>query len=141
MPQNLPCGILVVDDDKEIRNALTRIFSKEGYEVTAASNGEEAMELIYKDRFSLVITDLRMPGIGGVELLKKIKTNKPEILVIIITAFCDDITSTDIKALGAYTYLCKPIKKNEMLAVVKDALMNVPGYHQPCCNRSSVLPV
>lgn len=136
MSQNLSRLILVVDDDKEVRAALTRIFSKEGYEVTAAANGEEAIELIGKNHFKLVITDLRMPGIGGLELLKKIKTNKPDTLVIILTAFCDDITYTDIRALGAYTYLCKPIKKNEMLAIVKDAMVKTPDCCQP-----STLPV
>jgi len=131
MPQDVLPHILVVDDDKEIRCALTRIFSKEGYEVAAAANGEEAIELIHKGHFNLVITDLRMPGIGGLELLKKIKTDKPETAVIIITAFCDDITSTDIKALGAYAHLCKPIRKNDMLTIVKKALIDRPSTTIP----------
>jgi two-component system response regulator PilR (NtrC family) len=130
LQHSTPC-ILVVDDDKEIRCALTRIFSKEGYQVAAAASGEEALALFQKNNFNLVITDLRMPGIGGLELLKKIKTDKPETVVIILTAFCDEITYTDMKALGAYTYLCKPIKKNEMLTAVKKALLPTPGYNQP----------
>jgi DNA-binding NtrC family response regulator len=124
MPQDTTPFILVVDDDKEIRCALTRIFSKEGYQVASAANGEEALALFYKNNFNLVITDLRMPGIGGLELLKKIKKDKPETVVIILTAFCDEITYTDMKALGVYTYLCKPIKKNEMLTAVQRALTN-----------------
>jgi DNA-binding NtrC family response regulator len=122
--------ILVVDDDREIRNALTRIFFREGYEVVTAASGEEALECFHKNSFDLIITDLRMPGISGLELLKRIKACRPETVVIITTAFCDDITYTDIKTLGAYTYLCKPVKKNEMLATVKNALITVTNYNQ-----------
>lgn len=111
--------ILVVDDEESIRELCQRYLLREGFQVTAVDNGEKALEEIYNNKFSLVISDIKMPGIGGLELLKKIKDYNPNLDVIIITGYPAVETAVQTLKNGAYDYILKPIDFDEFKIVVK----------------------
>jgi two-component system, NtrC family, response regulator PilR len=114
--------ILVVDDDKSLREFLTITLGRDGYEVEAASSGAEALRVVAEGPVDLALVDLRMPGMDGLETLRRLKTISETISVVIVTAF--STTETAIQALkeGAYDYLIKPFKVDELKLVVRKAL-------------------
>jgi two-component system response regulator PilR (NtrC family) len=114
--------ILVVDDEQSMREFLDIMLKKEGYKVSLASNGEEVLKYIGKDIFDLVLLDIRMPKMDGITVLRKIKSTSPETVVIMITAY--DSSDTAIKAMkeGAYDYIPKPFKIDEIKLIIKNAL-------------------
>lgn len=114
--------ILVADDEKSMREFLDIMLKKEGYKVTLASNGEEVIKLIEKDLFDLALVDIRMPKLDGLSVLKQIKTVSPETIVIVITAYAS--TDTAIRAMkeGAYDYITKPFKIDEIKLIIENAL-------------------
>lgn len=114
--------ILVVDDEKNMREVLKIFLKGEGYDVSVADGGESAIEAIKKHIFSLVITDLKMPRVSGFDLLKVIKDSSPETIVIIITAFGSPESAVEAMKLGAFDYIQKPFKNNDIRLVVKNAL-------------------
>jgi two-component system response regulator PilR (NtrC family) len=114
--------ILVVDDEKSMRELLTFILKKEGYEVTAPERGEQALELARREPFDLVITDVRMPKVDGLEILKAVKDSAPETAVIMISAFSSVETAVEAMKLGAYDYINKPFRVEEIKLIVKNAL-------------------
>ncbi|MBN1384970.1 MAG: response regulator [Elusimicrobia bacterium] len=106
--------ILIVDDDPHIRNACAESLKMEGYAIKTAENGEEAIEIIKKDFFNVVITDLKMPGIDGIEVLKQVKRISPETEVILTTAYGTVETAVGALKIGAYDYITKPIDLSEL---------------------------
>jgi two-component system response regulator HydG len=114
--------ILVVDDEASIRDALERVLAKEGYAVLAASHGREALEVVRRQPVHVVITDLRMPGLTGDDLLKAIKAIAPEVEVIVMTAHGTIENAVEAMKLGAYDFLPKPVKRASVLASVRKAL-------------------
>lgn len=114
--------ILVVDDEESIREFLNIMLKKDGYDVTLAEDGERAKELLEKKSFSLVISDLQMPKLNGMELLKHIRAQHPDILVMMITAFGSTESAVEAMKLGAYDYLTKPFKLDEVRILLKNAL-------------------
>ncbi|MFA8344324.1 MAG: sigma-54-dependent transcriptional regulator [Rhodothermaceae bacterium] len=116
--------ILIVDDDKSIRQTLKNLFTRENFVVECAENGAEAIELIQKERPDLIISDMRMPEITGLELLEKVKELDSNIPFIIITAY-DEMQST-IEAIqkGALDYIEKPIEIDKIRHTVRKALEN-----------------
>jgi len=114
--------LLVVEDEKSMREVLTMLLEGENYDVTSASDGREGLACIDKDIFDLVITDMKMPKVDGFELLKKIKEISPETLVIMITAFGTTETAIEAMKLGAYDYINKPFKIDEIRIIVKKAI-------------------
>jgi two-component system response regulator PilR (NtrC family) len=114
--------ILVVEDEKSMREVLTMLLEGEHYDVTSASDGREGLACVDKDIFDLVITDMKMPRVNGFELLKKIKEISPETLVIMITAFGTTETAIEAMKLGAYDYINKPFKIDEIRLIVKKAI-------------------
>jgi len=114
--------ILVVDDEKSMREILEIFLKNEGYSVTAANNGESAVEAIKKDIFDLVITDMKMPKMGGLELLKNIKEITPETIVVIVTAFGTTESAVEAMKHGAYDFIQKPFQMDDIRLVVKNAL-------------------
>ncbi|RPJ01154.1 MAG: sigma-54-dependent Fis family transcriptional regulator, partial [Deltaproteobacteria bacterium] len=117
-----PLKILVVDDEPALRELLKRGLSQLGnYSVEVASNGEEAVEKIEKDIFDLVLTDLMMPEMNGMDLLKTIKGRRPEIIVIMMTAHGSIETAVEAMRLGANDYITKPIDFNEILIHISKA--------------------
>lgn len=114
--------ILVADDEKSMREFLDIMLKKEGYRVTLASNGEEVIKLIEKDIFDLALVDLRMPKQDGLSVLKRIKAVSPETIVIVITAYASADTAIRAMKEGAYDYITKPFKIDEMKLVIQNAL-------------------
>ena len=114
--------ILVVDDEKIVRESLFHWFQEEGYQVETAEDGETALRIFDKNKFDLLLVDMKMPGMSGLDLLAKIKEIDKDTIVILITAFAS--VPTAIKALkdGAYDYVTKPVDPDELEHLVKKAL-------------------
>ena len=114
--------ILVVDDEQSMREFLDIMLKKEGYKVSLASNGDEVLKHIDKDIFDLVLLDIRMPKMDGIAVLKKIKSTSPETVVIMITAYASADTAIKAMKEGAYDYITKPFKVDEIKLIIKNAL-------------------
>jgi DNA-binding NtrC family response regulator len=114
--------ILVIDDDTSLRRVLEYNLQEEGYEVQAASSGEEGLYLFGQSQPSLVITDMKMPGMDGMMVLKSIKERSPETLVIIITAFGTVDVAVEAMKAGAYDFITKPFNRDALRLTVKKAL-------------------
>ena len=114
--------ILVVDDEAPIREMLQRGLTQVGgFSVEIAQNGQEAIEKIEKDVFDLVLTDLKMPGMDGLDLLKMIKGTRPEVMVILMTAYGSIETAVEAMKVGANDYVTKPVDFNELLIHISKA--------------------
>jgi two-component system, NtrC family, response regulator PilR len=114
--------ILVVDDEQSMREFLEIMLKKEDYKVSLASNGEEVLKLLERDIFDLVLLDVRMPKMDGIAVLKKIKTVAAETIVIMITAYASHDTAVKAMKEGAYDYITKPFKIDEIKLIIKNAL-------------------
>ncbi len=114
--------ILVVDDEHLIRWSLEQNLKKQGYEVMTAGSGEDALKMVREDTPDLVLLDIQLPGINGLEVLEKIKDMEEEIIVIMVTAL--GVLETAVKAMrmGAYDYINKPFNLDELAIVIKKAL-------------------
>lgn len=119
--------ILVVDDDQGMRELIEILLTREGYGVRTAADGREASELLGRERFDLVVTDLKMPRVDGIDLLKQVKEISPETPVIIVTAFASGETALTAMKEGAYDYLEKNFDVNDLLGLVRDALHRKPA--------------
>src|SRR6059058_602365 len=115
-------SILVVDDEKNQREILETILSGEGYDVTTASSGEAAMKFVADRHFDLVLTDLKMTGMSGLELLKQLTDYDRSIIVILLTAHGTIDSAVDALRLGAFEYLQKPYDREKLLETVSRAL-------------------
>ena len=113
--------ILIVDDEKSMRDFLKILLTKEGYEVIVAGDGNQAMTALGKNRVDLVISDIRMPGMGGLELLAKVKDETDDIPVIMITAFASPNDAVQAMKSGAYDYISKPFNVDEIKSVIYTA--------------------
>src|SRR5262245_13349273 len=109
-------SILVVDDERSQREILEMILSGEGYDVTTASSGEAAMKFVHDRHFDLVLTDLQMTGMTGLDLLKELVAYDKSIMVILLTAHGTVETAFESKELGAFAYLQKPYERENLLA-------------------------
>jgi len=110
--------ILVVDDDESLRGVLAMVLEDDGYLVSTASSGEEALELYLSDPFPLVVTDIRMGGMNGIELLQRLKEINVDTEVIVITSYASVDTALTALRLGAYDYLVKPFEELEFISNV-----------------------
>jgi two-component system response regulator PilR (NtrC family) len=114
--------ILVVDDEPGMREFLEIMLQKDNYLVETASDGADAIQKIEKDLFDLAVVDVQMPVMNGIEVLKRINEKSPETTVIMITAFASHETAIEAMKLGAYDYITKPFKIDEIKLVIKKAL-------------------
>lgn len=114
--------ILVVDDEESIREFLEIMLKKEGYEITLAEDGQKAKDLLTKKSFDMIISDLQMPHVTGIELLKHVKESYPEVVFMLITAFGTTETAVEAMKMGAYDYLTKPFKIDEVRLNIQNAL-------------------
>jgi DNA-binding NtrC family response regulator len=114
--------ILVVDDEERVRILFKRILLKEGYEVDCAASGSEALDKLAKDSFDLVVTDLKMEGIDGLDLIKKGKTMNQALPFILISGYGTAQTAGSAAKEGADVYLMKPIDITDLKLAVKKAL-------------------
>lgn len=114
--------ILIIEDEDTLRESLTRVFNKEGFQVVGVSSAEPAMALLQERSFDLILTDIILPGITGIELLKWINETTPDQTVIIMTAYVSLETAVETLRSGAYDYIVKPIIHEEIKQIVKSAL-------------------
>ena len=117
--------ILVVDDDESLRRITALQLEEEGYQVKVASSAEDALIILARSPQDLVITDLKMPGVSGVQLLKQIRTDYPETIVILVTAFGTVESAVEAMKLGACDYITKPVNPDNLRLVVARSLENV----------------
>jgi YesN/AraC family two-component response regulator len=123
--------VLVVDDEEIVRYSLKNILSTNGFQVDDVASAEEALKLLYETTYHMVITDLVLEGMGGLELLENIKVISPRTLVILITGYGSVKTAVEALRLGVYDYLLKPCDENELLLRVRRALeMQTYGSEQ-----------
>ncbi len=114
--------ILVVDDEESIREFLDIMLRKEGYDVTCVEDGQKAIDILKKKSFDLVISDLQMPNVTGIELLKHCRENYADLLFMMITAFGTAESAVEAMKMGAYDYITKPFKIDEVRINIANAL-------------------
>ncbi len=114
--------ILIVDDEKHFLTILSAIMKKEGFQTITAGDGESALRLLRAESPDVLLTDLKMPGLDGMELLKKAKEFDPDLPVVLVTAFADIPGAINAIRVGAHDYLSKPFDNHEVLRVVQRAL-------------------
>jgi len=114
--------VLVVDDERRQRDILQMILEAEGYETTAAGNGRQALQAAEGGGFDVVLTDLKMPDLNGIELLSEILKLQPSPLVVLMTAHGTIDSAVDAMRKGAFDYLTKPLEKDELLLVLRRAM-------------------
>jgi two-component system response regulator PilR (NtrC family) len=120
--ETAPARLLVVDDERSMRELLSIVLRREGYDITIAENGRAAVEALEGARFDLLISDIKMPDMNGVEVLRAAKRIDPDILGIMITAFASADTAIEAMRLGAHDYLSKPFDVDELKIKVRNAL-------------------
>ena len=113
--------VLLVDDEEEFVSALSERLMLRGIEVDSALNGEEALARLVEKDFEVVILDVMMPGLGGLEVLRQIKSTHPSTQVILLTGHGSTREGIEGMRLGAFDYLIKPVDIEEMLAKMKEA--------------------
>jgi len=116
---DVPQTVLVVDDDHDMRALLRDVLEEHGYKVTLAQNGQEALKNLREGEYPVVLTDLRMKGIQGIELLAEIKRSFPDTNVVLMTAFGSVETALEAMKQGASDYLMKPVKNDDLLRVTE----------------------
>ncbi len=112
-------NILVVDDEKGIREGCRRILMSEGYTVDLAENGKEGLKVIKTKPFDLILVDLMMPVMGGLDMMEEARQYDPELIMIVITGFATIETAVEAMKHGAYDYMPKPFSPDQLMAVVK----------------------
>ena len=114
--------ILLIDDEAIALTNLTHVLQREGYQVTACKNGEDGLAAIQQSKIDLVLTDLKMPGIDGMAVLKDVQVHHPDVPVIMITGHATLDSAVEAMKAGAYHYLAKPFRLAEAREVVRAAL-------------------
>ncbi|MFN3821156.1 MAG: response regulator, partial [bacterium] len=119
-PETFPSSILVVDDETPVLEGIVRVLESQGYRVSGVTGGEEAIDLFQRNSYDLVITDLRLEGMGGLEVLKRVKEIDEEIPVLIMTGFGTMESAIEAVRLGASDYLTKPVRAPELAMAVRN---------------------
>lgn len=114
--------ILVIDDERSMRDFLKILLTKEGHRVATAANGLKGLEYLQENQCDLVISDIRMPGMGGLELLAAVKESSPDLPVIMITAFASPNDAVQAMKYGAFDYISKPFNVDEIKSVIASAI-------------------
>ena len=124
--------VLVVDDEAPVRDLFTDLFQAEKYTVKTASSGEEALDLIDKDNFDVVLLDIKLPGISGIEVLKRIKDKHPKLMVIMITGFgYDEDLIAKSKQCGCSGYIGKNMPVSQIITTFKQFIENTREKERP----------
>ena len=114
--------VLIVDDEDSIRDYLSMMLEREGYDVAACESGRKALRLNTKEAFDVVITDIQLPGMSGIEILTSLRESDPTVPVIIITGHASQESAIEALNVGAFYYLLKPVSNEELKQVVRNAL-------------------
>ncbi len=115
-------NILIIDDDEGVRGVMEGVFSEEGFDVTAVSDGGSGLHLLRQMEFDIIFLDLVMPGMGGLKVLEELSKMKVEIPCIVMTGFATTETAVDAMKLGAVDYITKPFNLEELLIITKRIL-------------------
>ena len=118
-------SILIVDDEESVRDSLYNWFLEDGFRVECAENAKKALTILESDQFDIILADIKMPGMDGLEMLRRIKSHKPEAIVIVMTAFAT--VDTAVKALkdGAYDYVTKPFDPDDLTHLIRNATKQI----------------
>ncbi len=116
-------SILIVDDETIVREAIRDWLKDAGYQVTTAESGEEALEIVEKQDFSIVILDARLPGKTGIQVLKELEALKPQIKSIVITAYPSVELAVEAMKFGAVDYLIKPVAPDDLERLIRETLL------------------
>ncbi len=136
--------ILLIDDDEGLTHFLSRFFKRKGYEVTGCASGQAALDAMAGQSFDLIMLDYKMPGMNGLEALKKIKAAQVKTPVILMTAYANTDTAIEAMKRGAYDYLVKPFERQELSRIVSEALVlnrqmketvNLPDSRMPAADK------
>jgi len=119
---NKDLNILIVDDDSSLRNMLSIVLKKEGYIIFSAENGKTAIKILKKNHVDLIISDIKMPDISGIDLLQKVKSINPELPFILITAFSSTNDAIEAMKLGADDYITKPFNLDELKIIINKSI-------------------
>jgi len=114
--------ILIIDDEKSIRNTLKEILSYEGFEVTEAPDGSEGIKIAEKEKFDIILSDIKMPKMDGIEVLEKLQEITPETPVVMISGHGNIETAVEAIRKGAFDYISKPLDLNRMLVTIRNAM-------------------
>jgi two-component system response regulator AtoC len=114
--------ILIVDDEEVVRSGIARVLSKDGLQVSVAVDGEEAVEIMAEEPFTIVFLDIKMPGMDGIEVLRHVRANHPETMVIMITGYPTVDTAVECLKAGAVDYLVKPFRADDLEALLFKAI-------------------
>jgi len=123
-------NILVVDDDTTVCKSIAKVLENEGYTVDMVFSGEEALEKVSKNKYAVVLIDLKLPGLGGTEVLQGIKKKNPNITAIMITGYPSIKTAVESIKLSAFDYLPKPFTPDELSGMVARALERRRTYEE-----------
>ena len=113
--------ILIADDDKNLRMVLKNELTETGFEVSEAENGKKTIDMLKKDEYDVLILDLNMPGLNGIDVLKKIKKLDIPTETIMLTAHATVSTAVEAMKLGAYDFITKPFQMDELIAISEKA--------------------
>ena len=114
--------IMIIEDDEAMRSLLEDFFEEEGFETDSASNGADALRILSKDPLDLIVTDIRMPGLTGLDILPRLRRLKPETPIIVMTAFgSEDVRRRSLER-GATTYLEKPIHLSQLRTLIHEMI-------------------
>lgn len=114
--------VLIVDDEASLRGMLDKLLKSEGYETHVVASGQEALEQVLLREFQVVLLDIRMPGLSGLDVLEKLRVSHPNVAVIMVTAVANVQTALRSLRQGAYDYIVKPFELEEILVKVEKAL-------------------
>ncbi len=114
--------ILIVDDEDDLRHLLTHLLSEAGYDIKSASDGQEAISMLKKEKFDLTLLDIQMPSVNGIQVLKFIKENSPKTKAIMLTGYADLKHAMEAKEFGARDFIGKPYKLEDILSTVERVL-------------------
>ena len=115
--------VLIVDDEPIVRESIRDWLQDAGYEVYTAESGEEALSLIEKQDFSVIVIDVRLPGKTGIKVLTEVKQQKPKIKSIVITAYPSAEMAAEAMKLGAVDYLIKPVNPDDLEKLIQGTLL------------------
>lgn len=132
--------ILIVDDELPVCRSMAKALTAQGYEIDIAQSGAEALEKDRDNRYDVIVSDLMMPGISGMDLLKAFKDDRPEVMVIMVTGYPSIKTAVQSIKLGAFDYLPKPFTADELRAMVSRALSRKRFHAEEIVGTASEYP-
>jgi len=132
-------SVLIVDDEPIVRESIRDWLKDAGYQVATAESGEEALEMVEKQDFSVMVLDIRLPGKTGVEVLREVKAQRPWIKSIILTAYPSAETTEEVTRLGVVDYLVKPVAPDDLERVIREALESA-GFEPTVTTKVEVRP-